>query len=111
LATDQVYGAWPPAAKSLTPGPVSTGVSTQYCVVTLGRLGCTVIETLVDTLCAMGELESVAVTVRVVVPEVVGVPVMEPVAGARLSPAGRDPEVMDHVTGAVPPVDAKVAPE
>jgi hypothetical protein len=80
-------------------------------VPTLGRLGCTVTERLVETLCAMGELESVAVTVKVVVPDAVGVPVMEPVAGTRLSPAGRDPEVTDHVTGAVPPVDAKVAPE
>jgi hypothetical protein len=37
-------------------------------------------------------------------PLIVGVPEMTPVDAARLSPAGRLPEEIDHVYGAVPPV-------
>lgn len=65
---------------------------------------------LAEAVSATGVLESVAVTVTVKVPAVVGVPVMAPVVVARLVPEGRDPEVTDQVTGAVPPVDARVAP-
>jgi hypothetical protein len=38
----------------------------------------------------------------------VGVPEIRPVEGAKLSPAGRVPEEIDHVYGAVPPVACKV---
>ena len=40
---------------------------------------------------------SLAVTVKLEVPAVVGVPEITPVAGARANPAGRVPVVIDHV--------------
>ena len=43
-----------------------------------------------------GLAESVTVTVKVEVVADVGLPVMTP-PGERLTPAGRDPEVIDHV--------------
>jgi hypothetical protein len=40
---------------------------------------------------------SLTVAVKLYVPPVVGVPEMMPVVAARVSPAGRLPEVIDHV--------------
>lgn len=58
-----------------------------------------------------GVLESVAVTVKLLVaPDPVGVPVMAPVAASRVRPAGRLPDVSAQVTGAFPPLDASVDP-
>jgi hypothetical protein len=51
-----------------------------------------------------GEPASWTVTPKEKLPLAVGFPEMIPVDGARLSPAGRLPEVIDHVNGAVPPV-------
>jgi hypothetical protein len=50
---------------------------------------------------------SLTVTVIGKLPFAVGVPEMRPVLAARLSPAGRPPEVIDHTYGAVPPVAAR----
>jgi hypothetical protein len=47
---------------------------------------------------------SVTVAVKLDVPLVVGVPEITPVLGVKLSPAGRLPEVIDQVYGAVPPL-------
>ena len=47
--------------------------------------------------------ESLAYTSKMLVPTAVGVPVIVPVAGLRLSPGGRLPGVMVQVIGAVPP--------
>ena len=55
-----------------------------------------------------GTLESVALTVKLDVPAVVGVPVMLPLA-ANANPAGSAPAVIDQVIGAVPPVDCSAA--
>ena len=44
--------------------------------------------------CAVGVLESVTCTVKLNVPDVVGVPEMAPVEDVKLKPAGRDPELM-----------------
>jgi hypothetical protein len=44
----------------------------------------------------------VALTVKLNVPAVVGVPVIAPVLEFKLKPAGRLPTVIDHVIGAVP---------
>jgi hypothetical protein len=60
-------------------------------------------ETEVDAVCA-GLEESVMVAVKLKVPFAVGVPEITPVLAARLSPAGRLPEVIDQVYGVVPPV-------
>jgi hypothetical protein len=52
-------------------------------------------------------LASVAVTVKVYVPGVVGLPERDPVVD-RLKPGGSDPEVRTNVYGAVPPEAEKV---
>jgi len=44
--------------------------------------------------CAVGVVESVTCTVKLNVPDVVGVPEMAPVEDVKLRPAGRDPELM-----------------
>jgi hypothetical protein len=44
--------------------------------------------------------------VKVLVPDVVGVPLMSPAESVR--PAGNVPDVIDQVYGAVPPVAVKV---
>ena len=44
-----------------------------------------------------GLLESVTSTVKLEVPEALGVPVIAPPEGRRLSPAGSEPETSAHV--------------
>jgi hypothetical protein len=56
----------------------------------------TTIERLTDFVCA-GFPASVTVAVKLDVPVAVGVPEIRPVIEARLSPAGRLPDVMDQV--------------
>jgi hypothetical protein len=58
------------------------------------------------TLCC-GVPESVACTLKIDVPAVVGVPVICP-AVLNVNPAGRLPRVTDHDIGAVPPLDCRV---
>lgn len=53
--------------------------------------------------------ESAACTVKLVVPAVVGAPVIAPVEAFSDSPAGSVPAVKDQLTGATPPADCKVA--
>jgi hypothetical protein len=68
-------------------------------------------DSVADAVWVIGVLESVAVTVKVeTMPGPTGVPVMAPVPVLRLSPAGSDPEVTAHSTGAVPPVEVSIAP-
>ena len=47
-------------------------------------------------------------TVKVEFPTADGVPPIAPLEGFRVSPGGRDPEVKDHVYGAIPPEAASV---
>jgi len=63
-------------------------------------------DTLAVAVCC-AELESLTITVIGKLPLVVGVPEIKPVLAARLSPAGRLPEVIDQTKGAVPPVAAR----
>ena len=56
----------------------------------------TVIENVFVEVCA-GELESDTSTVKVEIPEALGVPEIEPEDDAKLSPAGSDAAGMDHV--------------
>ena len=49
-----------------------------------------------DVVCS-GLLLSLTVTVKLDVPLTVGVPEITPVVAACVSPAGRPPEVIDHV--------------
>jgi hypothetical protein len=57
---------------------------------------------------AVGVLESVAVTVKLEVPAVVGMPEITPFA-AKTNPVGRDPGGTVQVMGVAPPADSKVA--
>jgi hypothetical protein len=59
-------------------------------------LGVTVIVFLADAVC-LGLLLSVTIAVKVEVPVLVDVPEIVPVDGVRTSPAGKLPEVIDHV--------------
>lgn len=63
----------------------------------------TVIDAVAD-LAWEGLLLSVTVVVKVEVPVAVGVPEMVPVVAARVKPAGRLPELIDHEYNGVPPV-------
>jgi hypothetical protein len=56
----------------------------------------TAIEVVTDFVCA-GLPESVTVAVKLDVPVTVGVPEIAPVVADRVRPAGRLPEVTDHV--------------
>ena len=44
--------------------------------------------------CAVSKVESVTSTVKVKVPDAVGVPEMTPVEAVKLNPAGKEPELM-----------------
>ena len=66
------------------------------------------IESCLLTVCG-GEEESVACTVKVKVPEALGVPLIAPVEEFRLSPVGIAPTVMLQLYGVVPPDAASVA--
>lgn len=55
-----------------------------------------------------GRLLSLAVTVKLNDPLADGVPEITPVAAVNVNPAGRLPEVIDHVYPGVPPIAVKV---
>ena len=59
--------------------------------------------------CAVGVEESVALTVKLVVPVAFGVPVMAPVLVFRLAQEGSEPTEMLQVTGGLPPALCSVA--
>jgi hypothetical protein len=61
-----------------------------------GAAAAMVIEAEADWVCA-GLLLSVTVAVKLEVPVADGVPEMMPVVAARVRPAGRLPDVIDHV--------------
>ena len=65
-------------------------------VVTEKPGGETVMDRLAEAVLA-GMLESVTVTVKLAVPEVLGFPVIAPLEALRLSPAGSEPLVSDQV--------------
>ncbi len=46
---------------------------------------------------------SLTVAVKLAVPLAVGVPEITPVVAAKVSPAGRPPDAIDHVYAGVPP--------
>jgi hypothetical protein len=58
---------------------------------------------------AVAALASVTCTVKLLVPVAVGVPEITPVPDARVSPAGKAPEMIDQLYGGVPLVAASVA--
>ena len=58
--------------------------------------------------CAVGRVASITLTVKLKTPEPVGVPEIVPVPTLKLTPGGRDPELIDHVYGAMPPAADRV---
>lgn len=68
-----------------------------------------VIESAFVLLCG-GFSESVTLAVKGKVPVDVGVPEITPVEALRVSPGGKEPALIDHVYGFVPP-DAVSVPE
>lgn len=54
-------------------------------------------------------VESVTSTVKLYVPDAVGVPEIAPLAGVILNPEGRDPALTLQLYGVVPPLAASVA--
>jgi hypothetical protein len=55
------------------------------------------------------ELASITCTVKLLVPDPVGVPEIAPVPGASVNPVGKFPETSDQVYGGVPAVAVNVA--
>ena len=58
--------------------------------------------------CGVGTVESVAFTVKVVVPVAFGVPVMAPVLAVKEAQEGKEPLEMLQVTGGLPPALVRV---
>jgi hypothetical protein len=100
--TDQVYGVVPPLACSMFEYLVPLVPEDKDDVVIARATGATASVRETDFVCT-GLDESVTLNVNLVELFVVGCPEMIPVDAARLSPAGRLPEEIDHVYGAVPP--------
>jgi hypothetical protein len=57
---------------------------------------------------AFAPVESATVNVREYDPEELGVPLICPVVAESASDEGKDPEVMDHVYGELPPAAVRV---
>jgi hypothetical protein len=60
-------------------------------------------------ICGVGMVESVTLTAKLKVPDVVGVPEIVPLDVPSVKPAGSAPELMLHEYGIVPPAAARVA--
>jgi hypothetical protein len=73
-------------------------------------MAATTILSAIVALCAVGELESVTLAVKLKVPAALGVPEICPVEALRLKPVGNDPALTLHVFGLVPPLAASVVP-
>ena len=70
--------------------------------------GATLTVRLSDFVAAL-ELASITCTVKLLVPDPVGVPEIAPVPGASVNPVGKFPETSDQVYGGVPAVADNVA--
>ena len=108
--TLQLYGVVPPLAASVVEYAVPTCSDGTEAVVTCTGVtaAATVMPSDIVVVCGVEE-ESLTCTVKIVVPACVGVPLIWPVDAVRLSPAGNDPELIDHEYGAVPPVAVRIA--
>ena len=104
---DQVYAVVPPAAtRAGAVYAVFICATGSVVVVMLSSDRIASVRSLLTVRC-VGPVESVAVTVTVLVPAAVGVPEIAPVVALIPRPAGR--LVADQVNGAVPPVPATAA--
>ena len=103
VGRDHVYGDIPPEAVNVCEywTPITPDASETVVIVNDGAM---VIES-----CLVSDCEELSVTrtVKVDVPAAVGSPLIVP-PGARDNPAGREPALIDHVYGGVPPDAARV---
>jgi hypothetical protein len=104
-ATLQVYGFAPPVATSVAEKAAPTVPFGKLVVVIESVDGATVID---RDLVAFCDAPSVTRAVNVEFPAAVGVPVMAPLELSD-NPAGKLPDTMFHVYGAVPPPAVSVA--
>jgi hypothetical protein len=83
----------------------------RFVVVIVSVATVTVMLRLAVAVCAVGEVESAACTMKLngLPVLVLGVPEMTPVLGTKVSPGGSEPAVILHVIGVAPPLDASVA--
>ena len=72
------------------------------------RTGFTRMLNWLDFVCGVGVAESVTITVKAEVPDVVGTPLICPVAAFKVKPSGRAPTVTLQVYGVVPPLACSV---
>ena len=101
--TLQLYGVVPPLACSVVEYAVPAVPPGRDVVVTNG--GCAIVATtILNAFVPVLFAASVACTLNDAVPAVVGVPVICPVELFSERPAGKEPEVTDHVYGVVPPL-------
>ena len=94
LTTVQRYGGVPPEAASCTEYGTLTDPPGNAGGVVMTRLEAIFS---VNALLALTDALSVTCTVKLNVPEPVGVPVIAPVAAFKPKPVGKDPAVMVHV--------------
>jgi hypothetical protein len=106
----QLYGVVPPDEASVVEYPVPTWPDgTEVLVIcTAVTAAATVRESDFVAVCAVGVVESVTFAVKLNEPDAVGVPEIVP-ALDKVRPAGRAPELMLQLYGAVPPLAANVA--
>src|SRR5271165_4368389 len=105
--TDQVYGGTPPEAASEALYGTLTEPEVNEDVV-IDRALLTTMDLLAMSTAAVGVCESVTWTLKLEVPNAVGVPLITP-AALMLSPGGSVPDASDQVKGCRPPVAVKVA--
>ena len=104
LVTDQLYGVTPPVAASVWLYDVPAVPPGSEVVLMESAPEIVIVRLFV----AMALLLSATCTVKVLLPAVVGVPVMAPLEALRLRPAGRLPLVTDQLYGVAPPVAVRV---
>jgi hypothetical protein len=107
----QLYGAVPPLAVkvALYTVPCVPPVNEPVVILTGGIDALIVRLNALVAACAVGAVESVTFTVKLKVPEAVGVPEMTPLDAVKVNPEGSEPELILHVYGIVPPLAAIVA--
>jgi hypothetical protein len=92
--TDQLYGIVPPVALiSCEYATPTSPAGNEGVVIVREPLGFTFSVSGID---AVADAASVARTVKLAVPAVVGVPLITPVEAPRVRPAGSEPDVIDH---------------
>ena len=105
VAILHTYGVLPPLATSVCVYDMLT-VPSDRDAVAIERAEYIVID---NARVATAPLLSVTCTVKLLVPAVVGVPLITPVALLRVNPAGSVPTVILHIYGVLPPLAISVA--